>query len=319
MIESYLKRRIFVKLVCGAGTEDAEYVKRLVYIYALGGCHVFDISARRDILDAAKEGARLAEVENPVFCVSVGIKGDPHISKARVKSGQCILCGNCKRNCVSGAVCSAGIIDDKKCVGCGACARKCPTGAIEMYEKDVNVKSVLPELVKEGAEILELHVTGHDKKDLDYKWQIINECHPKFASICIDRQNFSNKEVIERIKEMISIRKPYTTIIQADGIPMSGCDDKYKTTLQAVAMAEIIQNANLPVYTVVSGGTNTKTAELCDLCGINANGIAVGSWARWMAKYYLDAPDFWENKQMQHDVGYWASEFVSKFRFRTSC
>ena len=72
---------------------------------------------------------------------------------------------------------------------------------------------------------------GHDKKDLDYKWQVINECKPKFASICIDRENFGNKEVLARINEMIKDRAPYTTIIQADGIPMSGADDTYKTTL----------------------------------------------------------------------------------------
>ena len=246
MLEKRLQSRNFFEPVCGAGNEDAEAVKRLVYIYALAGCKVFDISARKDILEAAKEGARLAEVEDVHFCVSVGIKGDPHISKARVNGGSCILCGNCVRNCINGAVCSAGMIDEKKCIGCGACAKKCPTGAITMYDKDVNVRTVLPELMQNGVEILELHIMGQDK----------------FASICIDRENFGNKEVLERIKEMISYRAPYTTIIQADGIPMSGCDDNYKTTLQAVAMAEIIQNANLPVYIVVSGGTNSKTAKL---------------------------------------------------------
>ncbi len=70
----------------------------------------------------------------------------------------------------------------------------------------------------------------------------------------------ATKEVLSRITEMIKYREPYTTIIQADGIPMSGADDTYKTTLQAVAMAEIIQNANLPVHIVVSGGTNSKNS-----------------------------------------------------------
>lgn len=302
MVEELLKSRDFFKLVCGAGNEDAETVKRLVYIYALAGCKVFDISARKDILEAAKEGARLAEVDDVHFCVSVGIKGDPHISKAGVNGGSCILCGNCVRNCINGAVLSAGMIDEKKCIGCGACVKKCPTGAITMYDKDVNVRTVLPELVQNGVEILELHIMGHDKNDLETKWQVINECNPKFASICIDRENFGNKEVIARIKEMISYRAPYTTIIQADGIPMSGCDDNYKTTLQAVAMAEIIQNANLPVYIVVSGGTNSKTAELCKLCDIKAHGVAIGSWARKIVKPYIETQDFWKNKIAQQNA-----------------
>lgn len=287
----------FYKLVCGAGNEDAEYVKRLVYIYALAGFRLFDISARDEILDAAKEGARLAEVDDAKFCVSIGIKGDPHIAKAGVNPSKCIFCGNCLRNCPQNAVCSAGSIDLKKCLGCGVCAKKCPTGAITMYERDVNVREILPKLVESGVEILELHVNGHDKKDLEYKWQVINECKPKFASICIDRENFGNKEVLGRIKEMIKDREPYTTIVQADGIPMSGSNDDYKTTLQAVAMAEIIQNAKLPVYIMVSGGTNSKTAELCKLCGLDVHGIAIGSWARWIMHPYLIAEDFWENKK----------------------
>ena len=96
---------------------------------------------------------------------------------------------------------------------------------------------------------------------------------------------------------MIAHRKPYTTIIQADGIPMSGSDDSYKTTLQAVAMAEIIQNANLPVHIVLSGGTNSKTAELAKLCGINYMGIAVGSWARKIVKPYINSSNFWTNQE----------------------
>lgn len=190
-------------------------------------------------------------------------------------------------------------MNDKRCIGCGTCAKKCPTGAMTMYEKDVNVKEILPYMVQNGVEILELHIMGHDKQDLDYKWAIINECNPKFASICIDREHFGNREVIKRIRDMIAHRKPYTTIVQADGIPMSGSDDTFKTTLQAVAMGEIIQNNNLPVHIMLSGGTNSKTAELAKLCGINYWGIAIGSWARKIIKPYVCMPDFWENKEAQ--------------------
>ncbi len=284
------------KLVCGAGNEDCESVKRLVYIYALAGCKYFDISARKEILDSAKLAVSMAGALDCHYCVSVGIKGDPHITKAKIRESVCIKCGNCYRNCPNDAVLSSIMIDEKRCIGCGTCAKKCPTGAITMFEKDVNVKEILPYMVENGVEILELHIMGHDKKDLEYKWNVINECNPKYASICIDRENFGNKEVLERIRNMIAHRKPYTTIVQADGIPMSGSDDSYKTTLQAVAMAEIIQNSNLPVHIVLSGGTNSKTAALAKLCGINYWGIAIGSWARKIIKPYITAPDFWENE-----------------------
>ena len=110
---------------------------------------------------------------------------------------------------------------------------------------------------------------------------------------------------------MISYRKPYTTIIQADGVPMSGGSDDYKTTLQAVAMAEVIQNANLPVYITLSGGTNSKTAELARLCGIKFSGIAIGSWARKIVKTYVTQDDFWENKEIQQSAINAAKELIN--------
>ena len=290
------------KLVCGAGNEDCESVKRLVYTYAKAGCRFFDLSARKEILESAQNALKLAEVDDAMLCVSVGIKGDPHITKANINESKCIKCGNCFRNCPNDAIYSSIIIDEKRCIGCGNCVKKCPTGAISMFDKDVNVKEILPYMVKNGVEVLELHIMGHDKSDLASKWKVINDCNPKFASICIDRENFGNKEALSRIKEMIAYRKPYTTIIQADGIPMSGADDTFKTTLQAVAMAEIIQNANLPVHIMISGGTNSKTRELAELCGIKYWGIAIGSWARKIVKTQINADDFWENYFLQDEA-----------------
>ena len=298
------------KLVCGAGNEDAESVKRLVFIYASVGCKLFDLSARKEILSAAKEGSKLAEANDAQYCVSIGIKGDKHITKAKINGGKCIKCGNCFKNCPNDAIYSSIIIDDKKCIGCSVCEKKCPTGAITMEEKDVNYREVLPYMVENGVEFLELHIMGHDKDDLAKKWQVINECNPKFASICIDRENFGNKEVLDRIKEMISLRKPYTTIVQADGVPMSGGSDDYKTTLQAVAMAEVIQNAELPVYIMLSGGTNSKTAELAKMCGINYWGIAIGSWARKIVKPYIYVEDFWVNAEVQKKAINVAKELI---------
>lgn len=301
-----------LKIVCGAGNEDAESVKRLVYIYAKAGCKLFDLSARKEILAAAKEATELAEINDIHFCVSIGIKGDSHIRKAKVDTFSCNKCGVCYKNCPNDAIDSFLLINEKKCIGCGICANKCPNQAIKMYDKDINVAEILPYMVLNSVEILELHIMGHDKHDLDYKWKVINECNPKFASICIDRENFGNKEVLSRIKEMIAIRKPYTSIIQADGIPMSGSDDTYKTTLQAVAMAEIIQNAKLPVHIVLSGGTNSKTAELAKLCGIDYWGIAIGSWARKIVKPYICMPDFWTNKDAQTKAIEIAKDLVAK-------
>lgn len=302
------------KLVCGAGNEDAEYVKRLVFTYASAGCKLFDISARKEILEAAKEGAKLAGADDVAYCVSIGIRGDKHIKKAKIDTSKCSKCANCFRNCPNDAIYNgqnprpegiewkegdSPVIIAKKCLGCGTCLRKCPTGAMGMEEKDINFREVLPYMAQHGADLFELHIMGNDKDDLARKWQVINECNPKYASICIDREYFGNKEVLGRIREMIKSRKPYTTIVQADGVPMSGIEDTYKTTLQAVAMAEVIQKAELPVHIMLSGGTNSKTARLAKMCGIKYWGIAIGSWARKIVKPYLKQDNFWEDKDAQ--------------------
>lgn len=108
--------------------------------------------------------------------------------------------------------------------------------------------------------------------------------------------------MIERIKSMIAKRKDYLTIVQADGFPMSGGKDDYKTTLQAIATAEIVQNAKLPVYIMLSGGTNSKTAELAHLCGIKYNGIAVGTFARKIVSKYIDRDDFLRNEYVFNEA-----------------
>ena len=121
-------------------------------------------------------------------------------------------------------------------------------------------------------------------------------------SICTSRAHLSDEKMLSRIKKMLENRKKYTTIIQADGFPMSGSDDDYKTTLQAVATAEIVQNAKLPAYIMLSGGTNSKTAELAKLCGINYNGIAVGTFARKIVSKYIERKDFLQNKYVFEDA-----------------
>ena len=92
------------KLVCGAGNEDTESVKRLVYVYAKSGCRFFDLSARKEILASAKEALKLANVNDATLCVSVGIKGDPHITKAKIDETKCLKCGSCLNSCLNDAI-----------------------------------------------------------------------------------------------------------------------------------------------------------------------------------------------------------------------
>jgi len=143
---------------------------------------------------------------------------------------------------------------------------------------------------------------GENDEETFEKWDYINSIYDGFLSICISRGHLSEEKMINRIKKMIENRKPYSTIIQADGFPMSGSKDDFKTTLQAVSTAEIIQNAKLPVYTMLSGGTNSKTAELAKLCGINYHGIAIGTYARKIVSKYIEREDFLTNEYLFNEA-----------------
>ncbi len=289
-MKELLENRCFFKLVCGAGNESVEEVRRLVKLYSDAGCKVFDLSAKPEIIKAAA-GAKYK-------CISVGTKGDPHILKASI-TPDCIKCGKCARVCFNDAInTNSYTINTERCLGCGKCANICPVSAINLTSKDIDLEQVLPELIELGVDCIELHATTENEQETDEKWETINNLYSGMLSVCIDRLNLGNKQVISRVKRLIKNRKPYTTIIQADGIPMSGSNDDYKTTLQAVSMAEIIQNENLPVYLVLSGGTNTKTLKLAKLCGITYHGIAAGSFARKIVKEFITSPDFWTNKSL---------------------
>ena len=138
----------------------------------------------------------------------------------------------------------------------------------------------------------------------------INEYYNGMLCISLDRSELGDKKLKERVSKMLSTRKPFTTIIQADGIAMSGSNDEYGTTLQAVATAQLFQNANMPAYIMMSGGTNTKSIELASLCGVKPNCLAVGSFARKIVKEYLESEDLLQNKEKLNKAVKIAKELV---------
>lgn len=294
MLKELLDTKHCFKLVCGAGNEDVEEIKRLVYVYAIGGCRFFDLSANEDVIAAAREALDMAKVYDAYLCVSVGIKNDPHIKKALIDYERCVNCGACEAACPQGAIKDAKI-KKEKCVGCGKCWKVCSRAAISYISEEKKLDEVLPPIVEKGIDCIELHATGLDEEEILSKWQYICDNYEGLLSICTSREKLSDEALIRRITRMIENRLEYSTIIQADGFPLSGGDDNYKSTLQAVATAEIIQNANLPVYLMLSGGTNSKTTELAKMCEISYHGVAAGSYARKIVRQFIEQPDFWTN------------------------
>lgn len=317
MLKDILKEKKCFKLVCGAGNEDAIEVKKLVALYSKAGCNFFDLCAKPEILAAAKKGLDYSIPKEKQgdfhFCVSVGIKGDPHVSKAKIDKSECVSCGNCHKICNQKAIYQGEncyLIDKIRCIGCGKCVKACPIKCIDMTSENKDLKEVLPPLVAMGIDCIELHALGENEEEIDEKWKDINNCFDGVLSICIDRSNLGNEKLLKRVKKMLKIRKPYTTIIQAGGAPMSGGKDDFKTTLQTIATAETFQNENLSVFSLLSGGTNSKSTELAKQCGISIDGVAIGSFARNIVRIQLDKEDFLQNKEIFNEALVIAKQLV---------
>lgn len=296
MLEDILKEKKCFKLVCGAGNEDVEEVEKLVYIYSLAGANFFDVCANSDVVDAAKRGLKRAGIEKDRYiCVSVGIDGDPHITKAKIQDEKCIKCGLCLKNCPHQAIFSEIKINEARCIGCGICASNCPKNAIYMQTKEQDYDEILPKLIAKGIDCIEFHAISKNEKDVLEKWDKINSVFDGMTCISVDRSTSGDKDLIELVKKMVAKKAPYKTIIQADGVAMSGNDDEFGTTLQAVATAQMFINSKIPSFIMMSGGTNSKSVELAKMCAIEPHCLAVGSYARKIVKDYLDNEANFEN------------------------
>lgn len=313
MLKELLEQKKCFKLICGAGNENLQEVERLIALYAKAGCHFFDLSANEEVLKAAQRGLDFAipkdEQKDYHFCISIGTIGDQHVQKARIDSEKCVGCGKCIEICPQKAISAkckvqsakyrGGLLShryeiiEKNCIGCNKCLEICQHNAIEM-QYNTNA-TPLRLLSSTRLSCIELHANDANESEVDEIWNELQN-FDGVLSLCIGRGKLGNEQIISRIKRLIKNRKPYTTIIQADGAPMSGGEDDFKTTLQAVAMAEVIQNENLPVYLMLSGGTNSKTAELAKLCKVDFNGISVGSYARKIVKEYIELDEFFEDE-----------------------
>ena len=103
------------------------------------------------------------------------------------------------------------------------------------------LEKILPLCLEAGAENIELHAAVAANDAIMKEWEVVcNVQQNHVISMCLDRNHLSNSHLIERIKNAHKIAGD-RLIIQADGVPMSGGRDDYNTTLQAIAIADVIQ------------------------------------------------------------------------------
>ena len=321
-MQSLLDNTKYFKLVCGAGNEDAEEVKRLTILYTLAGAKGMDVSANTDVVSACMDGIDIAFglAEDlginlkirPFIMVSVGMPGDHHVRKSYINLDTCLKCDLCIPVCPTDAIPKELVVIKDKCIGCGNCSAICPRQDIIHYEhNNKELETLLPECLAVGAEQIELHAAVADDEAIMQEWQLVSDVNPNgHISMCLDRlhlSNFSFENRVEKAREIAGDR----LIIQSDGYPMSGGEDDFNTTLQAIATADVLnkrfnmklrKSKNVLIYKkknevdqLLSGGTNSLTAVLADQAGVKFQGASLGTFARKIVKEVIDNENFYND------------------------
>lgn len=305
LLETLNEKKLF-KLVLGLGNRHFEAIEDLVTVYAIAGADMFDINPSKEAIEAVMRGVKKSgkNVDDFYYTISMGLSGDSHIQKCSINSDKCKNCGKCAKKCPQNAIIKNDgcfEVNTEKCIGCKKCD---DCKAISFTEKENNVEDIVKLAKRYKLDCIEIHLSTKKIPDEEIKYVLKN--FKGALSLCLDRKFYSNERIKKLVTKVIKWKNGTDFIIQADGVPMSGGDNTFESTLQAVSMAHIVQPFG--TYIFMSGGTNEKTPWLAQTCGVKYHGVSIGSYARKIVK----------DKHLEDAVGN-AARLIQACRSEKSC
>jgi len=283
-----LREGNWFKLICGASFQHLPAVRHLTLAYTLAGADCIDVAADPAVIAAAKDALAVASLlgnaaqargfgyrRQPLLMVSLNDGEDPHFRKAEFNPTLCPA--DCPRPCEK--ICPAeaitfseasngfsGVID-QRCYGCGRCIPICPNQLI--YTRSyVSAPSRVAELIVEaGVDALEIHTKVGHFADFKRLWCAIAPWVNRLKLLAISCPD--GEGLIEYLWSLYQLISPLPclNVWQTDGRPMSG-DIGPGATRAAVKLAQKVQDAGLPGYIQLAGGTNHHTVAKLKALGL---------------------------------------------------
>lgn len=277
ILEKPLKSLIagkWFKLICGASFQDLPTIRSLAITYSLAGADCLDLAADPAVINAVKEGLKIAEnlqekakekgflsYQKPWLMVSLNTAEDPHFRKAEFNP---LLCPKdcprpCEKICPALAINNNGVID-QKCYGCGRCIPICPLNLIETRSYIANFNQIFPLIQDLKIDAIEIHTQVGQIEGFNRLWQQLKPIISSLKLIAVSCQNHEN--VTDYLNNLYQIISPLkcALIWQTDGRPMSG-DLGKGTTHPAIKMAEKLIKIKFPGFIQLAGGTNQYTVK----------------------------------------------------------
>lgn len=287
IIYKFKEKNLF-KLVLGLGNLDFKEIEYIINIYSNTKTDIIDIPPNQKAIDIVFKELKNnnKNINDFLFSLSFAIENDKHNSFAFINNEKCKKCFKCIKQCHHKAIFIKDknvVIDKTKCIGC----QKCKCKAISYKNKySVSDFDAINLANKNNVKIIELHASISKTKMIKQTFDNLNNNFDGIISVCFSREYLSEHKLIKLTDYFIKKREGKPLIIQADGFSMTGGENDYSSTINAVSCAQLFQKylKFQNFYIFISGGTNEMTSQLAKLSNIQYAGITVGSYARRIIK-----------------------------------